>query len=236
MKETFYLRHDYNSRNDEKILKLRREYPDGSGYAIYWMLLEKLAESSEGRLKLSDIENIAFDLRFSCERIADVINQYMLFENDNTFFWSNRLLSDLAERDEKSKQGKLAAKIRWDKERKKMQTHCNGNADAMQGKERKGKKGKEGKADKGITGEQETLFIRFWDLYPNKKARKAARKAFDTAARKVPIETMLKALAEQKQSADWKKDGGQYIPHASTWLNGERWNDQVPLTPKDTWI
>lgn len=138
-KETYYLKHDYNSRNDEKILKLRRKHEDGSGYAIYWMLLEKLGESSEGRLKLDDIENIAFDLHFSCERIADVINQYMLFENDGIYFWSNRLLSDLAERDEKSKQGKLAAKVRWDKERKKMQTHCERNAGAMQGKERKGK-------------------------------------------------------------------------------------------------
>lgn len=140
MKETFYLRHDYNSRNDEKILRLRKKYPDGSGYAIYWMLLEKLAESSEGRLKLSNIDDIAFDIRFSCERIADVVNQYELFECDDIYFWSNRLLSDLSERDEKSRQGKLAAKIRWDKERKKMQTHCISNADAIAGKERKGKK------------------------------------------------------------------------------------------------
>lgn len=145
MKEVFYLKHDYNSRNDEKILKLRRKYPDGSGYSIYWMLLEKLGESSEGRLRLNDIENIAYDLHFPCERIADVLNQYMLFENDEVFFWSNRLLSDLAERNEKSKQGKLAAKIRWDKERKKMQTHCISNATAMQGEERRGEKGEEGK-------------------------------------------------------------------------------------------
>ena len=138
MKETYYLKHDYNSRNDEKVLRLRMKYEDGSGYAIYWMLLEKLGESSEGRLKLEDIEYIGYDLHFSCDRIADVIHQHMLFENDGMYFWSNRLLSDLAGRDEKSKQGRLAAKVRWDKERKKMQTHCSGNADAMQGEDRIG--------------------------------------------------------------------------------------------------
>ena len=30
------------------------------------------------------------------------------------------------------------------------------------------------------------------------------------------------------KSHDWTKDGGQFIPHAATWLNGKRWEDELP--------
>lgn len=143
MKETFYLRHDYNSRNDERVLKLRRKYPNGEGYGCYWMILEKLAESSEGRLRLVDVDDIAFDLHMDSKRITDVIQMYSLFENDQEYFWSNRLLSDLKEREEKSKKAVLANKVRWDKERNKLQTDS--RRTPRKGKERKGeeKKGEE---------------------------------------------------------------------------------------------
>ena len=28
-------------------------------------------------------------------------------------------------------------------------------------------------------------------------------------------------------SEQWARDGGRYIPHPTTWLNGERWNDDA---------
>lgn len=34
---------------------------------------------------------------------------------------------------------------------------------------------------------------------------------------------MLSALVDQKQSDQWQNP--RFIPHASTWINGERWND-----------
>lgn len=37
---------------------------------------------------------------------------------------------------------------------------------------------------------------------------------------------MLHALEWQRISADWKKEGGKYIPHPQTWLNGKRWLDE----------
>jgi hypothetical protein len=74
------------------------------------------------------------------------------------------------------------------------------------------------------------LFERFWLAYPNKKNKAGARKAFaklklvDNDAR---IQSMRDGLARQKQSREWLKDGGEYIPHASTWLNGARWEDET---------
>ena len=68
-------------------------------------------------------------------------------------------------------------------------------------------------------------FDLFWSAYPLKKSKKDARKAF--AKVKAPLDTLLAALERQKKTPAWTKDGGRYIPYASTWLNGERWEDEV---------
>lgn len=66
----------------------------------------------------------------------------------------------------------------------------------------------------------------FWKLYPKKKSRKEASKAW---AKLNPNEelhkTLITALGSHCVSEDWTKDGGRYIPNAATWLNGERWTD-----------
>ena len=72
-------------------------------------------------------------------------------------------------------------------------------------------------------------FERFWSLYPRKVSKADAKKAW--AKIKVTadlFDLMAKALAAWTVSADWTKDGGQFIPHASTWLNGKRWEDELP--------
>lgn len=72
-----------------------------------------------------------------------------------------------------------------------------------------------------------SLFDAFWDAYPKKKAKDDARRAWE---KRRPTECllalMLKAIDEQKQSADWTKNGGQYIPYPATWLNAGRWTDE----------
>lgn len=70
-------------------------------------------------------------------------------------------------------------------------------------------------------------FATFWKAYPKKQDKQRAMKAFDKAMKQTDLETMLAALEVQKHSADWKKDGGQYIPLPTTWLNGCRWEDEA---------
>ena len=38
---------------------------------------------------------------------------------------------------------------------------------------------------------------------------------------------ILAALQRHKKFAKWTKDGGEYIPHPTTWLNGRRWEDEL---------
>lgn len=80
-------------------------------------------------------------------------------------------------------------------------------------------------------------FDEFWRAYPKKVGKEAARKAY--AKVKVPNEVLLYAIALQKNSQQWKKDNGQYIPNPATWLNQGRWEDEVqdqaPKTFADMW-
>lgn len=69
-------------------------------------------------------------------------------------------------------------------------------------------------------------FEQFWKLYPRKVGKDKAEKAW---ARIKPAQALfdeiIAALAKHSASHDWKKENGQFIPHASTWLNGKRWRD-----------
>jgi hypothetical protein len=70
-------------------------------------------------------------------------------------------------------------------------------------------------------------FATFWEQYPKKVAKPQALKAWKKIKPAGQILADLMAgLERQKVSADWQKDGGQFIPHPATWLNGRRWEDQ----------
>ena len=72
------------------------------------------------------------------------------------------------------------------------------------------------------------MFETFWKAYPRKVNKQAAEKAFKKLK---PNEDLFKAimagLENHKNSKQWTRDNGQYIPHASTWLNGKRWEDEL---------
>ena len=80
----------------------------------------------------------------------------------------------------------------------------------------------------------DTRFEKFWDAYPRKVGKGAAEKSFKKYKPDDNLlATMISAIAEQKQSDQWQKDGGQFIPNPSTWLNQKRWEDEIPQ-PKPT--
>lgn len=72
-------------------------------------------------------------------------------------------------------------------------------------------------------------FERFWRAYPRKTAKAAAERALrrlDPCAE--TLERMLQAVAAHRESEQWKRDGGRYIPHPATWINQGRWEDEQP--------
>ena len=84
-----------------------------------------------------------------------------------------------------------------------------------------------GKETKGLF---ETDFDDFWRAYPNKKAKPAAKAAFLKATKRADVAAIMRGLERAKVSRDWTKDDGQFVPHPSTWLNGDRWADDVGAT------
>ena len=79
-----------------------------------------------------------------------------------------------------------------------------------------------------LTGVRENLFERFWFAYPRHEGKQNAQKAFEKLNVDDELLTkILTAIDRQKQSTQWKENGGQYIPHPATWLNGRRWEDET---------
>lgn len=77
-----------------------------------------------------------------------------------------------------------------------------------------------------------TLFESFWATYPKKVGKDAAQKAFEKRRPTEDMATqMIEAIDRQKESPQWQKDGGQYIPNPATWLNQGRWMDEATDEP-----
>ena len=72
-------------------------------------------------------------------------------------------------------------------------------------------------------------FADFWEAYPNKKAKPKAEAAWRKLKPSVQtLSDLLTGLERHKASEQWLRDGGQYIPHPASWINGRRWEDQLP--------
>ena len=68
----------------------------------------------------------------------------------------------------------------------------------------------------------------FWEAYPRKAGKAAARKAFAKIP-KSAYPRIVPAIEAQKQSAQWQKDGGQYIPYPATWINRGEWENETQI-------
>jgi hypothetical protein len=71
-------------------------------------------------------------------------------------------------------------------------------------------------------------FEDFWNIYPRKVSKANSLKAFLKARKKTSLAEIV--LGVQQLTNDPRFDL-EFCPHASTWLNGKRWADEViPMT------
>lgn len=68
-------------------------------------------------------------------------------------------------------------------------------------------------------------FETFWSIYPRKIGKGAARTAFEKACKKENAQIILQFAEAYANSSDLPDL--QFIPHPSTWLNQERWSDDL---------
>ncbi|MGH3433096.1 MAG: helix-turn-helix domain-containing protein [Thermocrispum sp.] len=73
-------------------------------------------------------------------------------------------------------------------------------------------------------------FDAFWASYPRRKARQAARTAWDRAL-KAGAEPSALVAAAQRYAAQRAGEDPKYTPHPATWLNQGRWQDEPDSRP-----
>ncbi len=72
-------------------------------------------------------------------------------------------------------------------------------------------------------------FSAFWAIYPKKIGKGAALKAWKKIKPANGLtERITAAVQLALHSEQWQRDGGQFIPNPSTWLNQGRWDDEPP--------
>lgn len=78
-----------------------------------------------------------------------------------------------------------------------------------------------------------SAFETFWEAYPKKMDRKKAQEKFIKICKtEEQMKLIMEGLKEHKKSKDWTKNNGQFVPYAKTWLNDERWNDEIVDVPE----
>ena len=75
-----------------------------------------------------------------------------------------------------------------------------------------------------ILSDEEVLFNQFWAIYPKKVDKKGSFRAFKNIPKlKDTFPGIMAALEIQKQSEQWTKNRGQFIPNPTTYIHQERW-------------
>jgi len=82
------------------------------------------------------------------------------------------------------------------------------------------------------SAEIEREFEQLWQLYPRKIGRKKAFDSYKKArkTKKIPFETVLNGLYRYIKYLESQATEEQYIMHASTWFNQEKWLDDYITT------
>lgn len=82
--------------------------------------------------------------------------------------------------------------------------------------------------------EKDEAFSIFWKQYPRKDSKVPAQKAYENLNASPELQqSILNALLRFKACDQWTREGGKFIPYASTWLNQRRWEDETtPAIPR----
>lgn len=110
-----------------------------------------------------------------------------------------------------------------------MATNCQPDDGQLPAEDKIGK----GKISKDSIAQCLERFNDFWSMYPRKVAKPKALKVWEKInPDKDVFLKIMSSLEIQKKSSQWTKDDGQFIPHPTTWLNQERWNDETQVVAK----
>lgn len=227
---------------DNRKIKLIRKMPEGAELVVTWFQLLCLAGETNDNGLIYVTKTIpyteetlatAFDTPLPIIRLAlDTFTNLEMIAIYDTFFcianWEKYQNCDALEKIKEQTKKRVAKHRAKQKELSGCNvtvtlpvTHCNATEEDKE----------EDKEIKNIKKGYSDSFLTFWNAYPNKQAKATASKAWARVQKEPGIlETVLRAIEVQKSSEAWQKDGGKFIPHPATWINGRRWEDEMPDT------
>lgn len=213
-----WFKHDSNANMDVKLKRLRKRY-GAEGYGVYWLCLELIAGTVEKH-------NLTFELEYDAELIADELHMNQdhvqdimgfmvdlgLFENDRGVITCLKM----ATRTDEYTQQLI---------KKTCQSHDKlprVSRDTPESVPRVSESIEEKRIEeKDITSEADVRFDLFWDLYPKKEGKKKARTAFLNLTKKQQQDAVIDIKAGRYMGRVKK-----FVPLATTYIHGERWNDE----------
>ena len=82
----------------------------------------------------------------------------------------------------------------------------------------------------------EESFQIFYEAYPKRKSKGKAWKVWENIKpRPELLKAMLDAIECAKNTEEWQKEKGKYIPYPATWLNARGWEDEIEAQEVDPW-
>ena len=94
-------------------------------------------------------------------------------------------------------------------------------------------KAEKNRIDKTLAQTTTQMFTQFWGYYPKKRNKGDAEKAFKTLKiDNILLNKILISIKQSKQSKQWLKNDGEFIPYPATWIRAKGWEDEVTVIPK----
>lgn len=257
-KKFYWLKLKEDFFRDKRIKKLRR-IAGGDTYTVIYLKLQLLSLKNNGTLIYEGIEdNFAEEMALEIDEDVDNVKVTIAFLQANGLL--DEIEQDHYIMTETIKcigsESESAARVRKHrelKEQKQKALQCNEQVtisnieieeEQEQNKEQETKQELEIKEEQelkpiepngvDIVTTEEQLFNEFWSAYPKKVNKKGSFTAFKKIKNlKSEMPLIMEALERFKKSKQWLSSNGQFIPNPTTFINQERWKDELEETREE---
>jgi len=226
IKETAeWFKHDFDMRNDDKILAVRRKFKH-EGYSIWNMLLEKLTDSKDFELLYDDlnVELWAGDFDIEPEKLKQIIDYFIvlkLIESDD-----NRIFSP-------NQKNRFNSLIRKRETERNKYSSSEIEENSILDNESTQSRVEKSRVDKKTLSDSE-VFDDFRKLYFGIK--KSNQTEFENFKKKTKdwkevlpqLTEIIKKQIEYRRRLALKNEFVPEPKHLQTWINKRCWEDEIP--------
>jgi hypothetical protein len=227
--------HQAQAHRDMKLKKVLMRY-GAEGYGLYWYCIEQVCTDLEPRLTFElehDSEILAHELKIDTLKVEEMMLymvQLGLFEQSDSVVTCFKLAAHLG--DNLTRNDKLKNIIK----KSKSQTVLDSMGLSQQEERRREEKRREEKrvitttpASGRLVEQEIDFFDLFWESYPKKTDKEAARKAWNKIKPTLEFtQTLITDCKNRVAQGEWctGKNKG-FIPGAAPYLNGKKYNNEI---------